>query len=92
MTQAPFLGQASAGTLMDYQADGTVTGSETQFINGFGQRIPITGRWSFEALSVNTFRLGLQLQNQPPWQGTFKILDHNHIHNIDQNYIAVRVE
>lgn len=85
-------GQVSGGTLMDYQADGTVTGSETQFSNGFGQKIPIAGRWSFEARSVNTFRLSLELQNQPPWRGTFKIIDHNHIHNIDQNYVAVRVE
>ena len=43
-------------------------------------------------LSKSTFRLELRLYNQPPWLGTFKIIDHNHIHNIDQNYIAVRVE
>ena len=47
---------------------------------------------SFEILSKNTFRMDLQLQNQPPLQGTFTIIDHNHIHNIDQNYIAVRME
>jgi hypothetical protein len=85
-------GQVSGGTLMDYLADGTVTGSETQFINGFGQKIFTAGRWSFEAISANSFRLALELQNRPPWQGTFKILDHNHIHNIDQNYVAARVE
>lgn len=85
-------GQASSGTVMDFQADGTVTGSATQFINGFGRKVPLAGRWSFEALSANTFRMALELQNQPQQQATFKIIDHNHIHNIDQNYVAVRVE
>ena len=85
-------GQASAGTVMDYQADGTLTGSATQFINGFGQRQNLSGRWDYEKLSKSTFRLELRRNNQPPWLGTFKIIDHNHIHNIDQNYIAVRVE
>ncbi len=85
-------GQVSGGSLLDFQADGTVTGSQTQFINGFGQKIPTAGRWSYETLSANSFRLALELQNRPPWQGTFKIIDHNHIHNIDQNYVAVRVE
>jgi len=85
-------GQVSGGSVMDYKADGTLTGSVTQFINGFGQKVPMEGRWDFEKLSRDTFRLELQLQNQPTWLGTFKIIDHNHIHNIDQNYIAVRVE
>ncbi len=85
------LGQISGGTVIDYQDDGMFVGSMTQFVGGTGQKIPTRGIWKFEKLSPETFQLKVQFENSGLWQGTFRILDENHIHNIDENYIAVRV-
>ena len=84
--------QVSGGTVIDYQADGTLIGTMTQFVGGSGQKQHTRGRWEFKRLSKDKFQLAIQLENQSTWLGTFKILDQNRVHNIDQNYIAVRVE
>jgi hypothetical protein len=85
-------GQFSSGTVMDFQADGTFTGSQTLFVNGLGQRQDMAGSWNVEKLSKDTFRLEAQYQNGQTQMARFRVIDHNHIHNIDQNYISVRLE
>lgn len=85
-------GQLSGGTLIDYQEDGTFSGWITQFVNGMGQKQPVEGRWDYQRLAKDRFRLYLQYPTGETWQGTFKIRDRNHILNIDQNYEAVRLE
>jgi hypothetical protein len=83
-------GDVSGGTLMDYDDDGTFSGTMTTFVGGVGEKQHTAGYWNFQKLSKDTFRLRLQFDNQSTWVGTFKIIDHDHIHNIDQNYIATR--
>jgi hypothetical protein len=83
-------GEVSGGSLMDYEENGTFTGSMTVFVNGSGQKQSRTGSWDVQKLSKDTFRLRLEFDDDTTWVGKFKIIDADRIHNIDQNYIAVR--
>lgn len=83
-------GEVSGGTVMDYDDDGTFSGTMTTFVGGVGERQQRAGEWNFQKLTKDTFRLKLRFDDEAPWVGTFKIIDHDHIHNIDQNYIATR--
>ncbi len=85
-------GQTSGGTVIDYNADGRFSGTMTQFVGEGGQRASTSGRWDFEKLSDDSFRLRLDFDNSEHWQGTFRVLDANRIHNIDANYVAVRMQ
>jgi len=85
-------GQASAGTIINYRANGRFDGTMTQFVGDAGQRAATSGQWDFEKLSTDSFLLKLEFDNSERWQGTFRVLDANRIHNIDANYVAVRVE
>jgi hypothetical protein len=83
-------GANAAGTRLTYYQDGTLKGWETRIANGAGSRAPWSGTWSFEKLSDDTFRLRATI-NGAAFQPTFRIFDHDHIQNLDDNYIAVRV-
>jgi hypothetical protein len=83
-------GEVSGGTVIDYEDDGTFSGSKTIFVGGDGQKQRTAGNWNLEKLSKDKFRLKLRYENQTTWVGTFKIIDPDHIHNIDHNYIASR--
>jgi hypothetical protein len=87
--------QANAGlegdTFVDYGEDGRFTGKLDSFRNGNGNRQPVSGMWQFEKLEKDQFRLGVTFDNGQQWKSTFRILDHEHIHNLDENYVAVRV-
>jgi hypothetical protein len=85
-------GPFSAGTVIDYRDDGTFSGSVTQFVNGMGQKVPVEGEWSFEKLSSNTFRLKVAASDGSARSGEFRVIDRGHIHNTQENYIAVRLE
>ena len=85
-------GQISGGTVVTYDPDGTFTGSDTIFTNDVGVKQSVTGHWNYEKLTKDTFRLKIEFSNSAPWQGTFKILDPDHIHNTDENYVAVRLK
>jgi hypothetical protein len=85
-------GPYSGGTVIDYREDGTFSGSVTQFVNGMGQKVPLEGEWSFEKLSANTFRLKATASDGSTRSGEFKVIDRDHIHNTQENYIAVRLE
>jgi hypothetical protein len=77
--------QLGSGTLVTYYKDGAFQG--TQYGGGPKRT---SGKWRFEPLGADVFRLSLTYDNLPPWRGTFKIIDRDHIHNIDQNYMAIR--
>jgi len=61
------------------------------FARGHGQRIPSSGTWEFENLSSQLFRVILRVENGVVWAEKFRIIDQNHIHNLDMNYVAERV-
>lgn len=84
----------SGGTMIDYGADGTFTGYLTTFVNGIGQKQAATGRWDFTKLSQDTFQVKLHISSPQSrlWVGTFRVIDENHIHNIDDNYVAIRIK
>lgn len=83
-------GANAGGTRLTYFSDGAVKGWETRFANGAGYRAPWSGTWRFEKLSDDTFRLSAVI-NGAEVERTFRIFDQNHIQNLDDNYIAVRV-
>ena len=87
-------GESSGNTSIEYFGDGTFSGKMTAFQGAKGVRVPASGQWQFEKLSTDTFRLRIWFSenNLKPWQGTFRIFDHDHIQNTDQNYVAVRVK
>lgn len=79
------------GSFVDYGEDGRFTGWQEAFMNGNGRRQSVTGMWQLEKLGKDQFRLGLMLDNGQQWKGTFRVLDQDHIQNLDENYVAVRV-
>jgi hypothetical protein len=74
-----------------YSPDGTFNGVMSQNIAGFINQTPVFGRWNFEVLGPNLFRLQLWFANMTTWGGTFRVLDANNIQNLEANYIASRV-
>ncbi|MGA2371263.1 MAG: hypothetical protein ACLPPV_24765 [Candidatus Korobacteraceae bacterium] len=77
---------------MDYFDNGRFEGVELDVMQGNqGRKINKSGKWEFEKLSDQTFRLTLRNDDGTVWTGKFKVLDQNHIHNIDMNYVAERV-
>jgi hypothetical protein len=85
------IGGLEGGTYVDYFKNGSFSGREEVFANGQGKRVETNGNWKLEETSTNTFLLTLMMSNRPIWSGNFRILDENRVHNIDENYDAVRV-
>lgn len=79
------------GSYIDYAQDGRFTGRQEAFVNGMGQRVPVSGSWDIEKLASDEFRLLLFFDSGEQWQGQFRILGRDRIHNKDENYVAVRV-
>ena len=84
-------GEISGESLMDYREDGTCNGKVAQFQGDVGKRVPQAGHWKFIKLTKDSFQLEIKFDNGAQWTGTFKILDQDHIHNIDENYVAMRI-
>ena len=82
---------AESGTFVDYATDGHFTGKQEMFVNGAGRREPVSGTWDFAKLAKDQFKMEFKFDNGTLWTATFRILDRDHIHNLDQNYVAVRV-
>ena len=78
-------------TFMDYFEDGSFSGWEEAFQGGTGRRVDRTGEWKFARLAKDRFRLILKFSNGRQWNGDFTIINHDRIHNINENYDAVRV-
>lgn len=83
--------QIRGGSIITYKEDGKFTGQHTSSSNGIVQNQIVQGRWNFEKISNNMFRMILLFDNKSRWVGTFKIIDQNQINNIDENYTAVRI-
>jgi len=79
------------GSYVDYGEDGKFTGRQEAFVNGQGERRQVNGSWSYAKTAKDQFRLDVMFDNGQQWKGTFRILDHDHIHNLDENYVAIRV-
>lgn len=80
------------GSFVDYSEDGSFSGRQEAFIGGQGRREQVSGSWYFTKLTKDQFRLKLIFDNGSKWQGTFRILDPDRIHNMDENYDAMRVQ
>jgi hypothetical protein len=76
---------------MDYFENGRFEGVEDQFIQGQGRRQKISGTWEAARLATDKFSLSVNFEGAGAWQGNFRIVDHDHIHNMTENYDAVRV-
>ena len=84
---------ASGTNEVDYFDNGRFEGVELDVLQGNqGRKIHHSGKWEFEKLSDQTFRLTLRNDDGTVWTGKFRVLDQNHIHNTDMNYVAERVE
>ena len=79
------------GSFVDYAADGRFTGKQEVFVQGTGRRQPVSGTWELGKVAKDQFKLQLKFDSGTQWNGTFRILDRDHIHNLDENYVAVRV-
>lgn len=78
--------------VVDYYPNGRFEGKQIEVAGGHGFETPGAGTWELIKLSDRTFRLKLVYDVGDPFEGAYKILDRNHIQNIDDNYVAERVE
>ena len=76
-----------------YTANGRFDGTDSQVNSGGGRNLQLAGKWQVTKISNNVFQLDEQNDDgMPDWSGQFRIIDHNHIHNISKNYDEERVE
>jgi hypothetical protein len=84
----------SGRTDIDYKGDGTCVGTDEGFQNGSGKQLRVVCRWAFKKLSDDSFEITsyrtIDNMPQPPWTGTFRIVSHDEIHNLAENYSAYR--
>jgi hypothetical protein len=85
------IGGYSDATIVDYSDDGSFSGSGQSFQGENGRRMPVLGQWGFARLARDKFRLTVRFSNGQEWNGDFTIINRDRIHNIDENYDAVRV-
>ena len=82
-------GDISSVTVTSYEQDGTCSGYG--YTTGFqGQRQNFRGEWKFRKISSKKFQLEILFENQKSWSSTFAMINENKIHNIDENYMAIR--
>jgi hypothetical protein len=81
----------SDATIIDYFDDGSFSGSGQSFQGENGRRMSVLGQWGFSRLARDKFRLTVRFPNGQEWNGDFTIINHDRIHNINENYDAVRV-
>jgi hypothetical protein len=83
---------AITGTVAaDYLEDGSFSESQQVFQGDNGRRMDRTGHWEFAKQAKDRFRLTLNFSDGQKWNGDFTIVNHDRIHNIYENYDAVRV-
>jgi hypothetical protein len=85
------IGELEGGTYMDYLENGRVEGVEDEFVQGRGERHKVHGTWEATRIAKDKFSLTINLEGADAWQGNFRIIDRDHIHNTTENYEAVRV-
>ena len=83
--------EMEVASLMEYFTDGTFSGKLHQFTKEEGRLIPISGSWTFSKLRKDEFRLALDYTNGAKELLRFRVLDHDRIHNLEYNYVAIRI-
>jgi len=83
--------EMEGATFMEYFEDGTFSGKVHQFTKDGGSRFPISGSWKFIRINNDQFRVALSPGDGPEITARFRVLDLNRIHNVEQNYVAVRI-
>jgi hypothetical protein len=86
------MGSLSGTNNVDYFKDGTLEGEMIRVLGNQGERIRLTGKWEMTPLFEQMFRLEIHMDSGESQTMKFKILDRNHIQNVDDNYVAERVE
>ncbi len=79
------------GSFIDYLDNGNFSGRQETFMDGRGERLHVSGEWNFTKLAKDQFRMILKFDDGHQWQSTFSVVGHDRIHNMDENYDAVRV-
>jgi hypothetical protein len=85
-------GTGISGTVIaDYLEDGSFSESEAAFQGDTGRRVERAGHWDFAKQAKDRFHLTLKFVDGQQWNGDFTIVNRDRIHNIYDNYDAVRV-
>lgn len=79
------------GSDIVYMPDGAFSGVVVQNIAGYNNYANVFGRWNMQVMGPDVFQLQLWFANMTTWAGTFRILDADHIQNLENNYTASRV-
>ena len=85
------VGPFSESNNIDYYENGKMDGQVLDVAGGAGRRVHLVGTWEVEKLSKTMFLLTTQ-SNMGEFSGKYKIIDKNHVQNLDSNYVAERVE
>lgn len=83
--------EMEGASFMEYFADGTFSGKLHQFTKDGGSRVPISGSWKFTSLSKDQFRLTVNYSSGDLVNARFRVIDHDRIHNLEYNYVAIRI-
>lgn len=75
-----------------YFDNGRYEGSMLLANSSQGRNINESGNWEFQKLSDQSFRLITRGDDGSEEKGDFTIIDQDHLHNVDVNYIAERVK
>jgi hypothetical protein len=78
-------------TFADYFDDGSFTETAELFQGDTGRRVAVVGQWEFAKLGKDRFRLALKFSDGRQWNGDFTIVNRDRVHNVNENYDAVRV-
>ena len=81
----------NSGSDLIYLPDGTFSGVTMQNIAGYNNQLNVFGRWNIQLLGPDMFRLQLWFANMTTWGGAFRILDADHVQNLESNDIASRM-
>jgi hypothetical protein len=80
------------GSFIDYNADGGFSGSQEEFTaEGHGFRKALSGIWNLRKLSDEEFEMILTFEDGLQHTMRFRVLDRDHVHNLNENYVSVRV-
>lgn len=86
------VGDRQGGSFIDYNTDGGFSGSQEEFTaEGQGFRKAVSGKWNLRKLSDEEFEMILTFEDGLQHTMRFRVLDRDHVHNLNENYVSVRV-
>ncbi len=86
------VGDREGGSFIDYNSDGSFSGTQEEFtIEGQGFRKAVNGKWELRELSGDEFEMILTFEDGLRHTMRFRVLDRDHVHNLNENYVSVRV-